>query len=69
VVGNATITQADVDADYGLFINTLSAGTFDTVAGVVLIHELNNFKIQEAINWYPRLKAAFSAQCTSLSTS
>jgi hypothetical protein len=59
VVGNATITQADVDANYGLFISNLTAGTFNTVGGVMLTHELNNFTMQEAINWYPRLKAAF----------
>ena len=34
----------------------------------MLTHELNNFTMQEAINWYPRLKAAFSV-CTSLSAS
>jgi hypothetical protein len=69
VVGNVTITQADVDADYGLFISNLSAGTFNAAGGIMLTHELNNFTMQEAINWYPRLKAAFSVQCTSLSTS
>jgi hypothetical protein len=69
VVGNATVTPADVDADYGLFINNLSAGTFNTVGGVMLTHEVNNFTMQEAINWYPRLKAAFSVQRTPLSTS
>ena len=26
----------------------------------MLTHELNNFTMQEAVNWYPRLKAAFS---------
>ncbi|KAN0114188.1 chitin deacetylase [Russula decolorans] len=60
VVGNVTITQADVDADYGLFISNLSAGTFNAAGGIMLTHELNNFTMQEAINWYPRLKAAFS---------
>jgi hypothetical protein len=69
VVGNATVTPADVDADYGLFSNNLSTGTFNTVGGVMLTHELNNFTMQEAINWYSRLKAAFSVQPTPLSTS
>lgn len=68
LVGNTTVTQADVDANYGLFVNNLSAGSFDTVGGIILTHELNNFTMQEAINWYPRLKAAFSVQCTPLST-
>ena len=25
----------------------------------MLTHELNNFTMQEAVNWYPKLKAAF----------
>jgi len=65
VVANVTITQADVDANYGLFVGNLSAGTFNAAGGVMLTHELNNFTMREAINWYPRLKAAFSVQCTS----
>jgi hypothetical protein len=69
VVGNATVTQAGVNADYGLFICNLTAGTFDTVGGVMLTHELNNFTMQEAVNWYPRFMAAFEVQCTPLSTS
>jgi len=63
VVGNVTISQADVDADYGLFVNNLTTGTFNTVGGIMLTHELNNFTMQEAVNWYPKLKAAFSVQC------
>jgi hypothetical protein len=47
VVRNATVTWIDVDADYGLFINNLSAGTFDAVEGIMLTHELNNFAMQE----------------------
>jgi hypothetical protein len=60
VVANTTITQANVDADYGLFISNLTAGTFNTVGGIMLTHELNNFTMQEAMNWYSQLKAAFS---------
>ena len=44
------ITTATVDADYGLFINNATEGTFDTVGGIMLTHELNNFTMQEAIN-------------------
>jgi hypothetical protein len=47
VVGNTTVTQADVDADYGLFISNLTADTFDTARGIMLTHELNNFSVQE----------------------
>jgi peptidoglycan/xylan/chitin deacetylase (PgdA/CDA1 family) len=59
-VGTNNITAADVDADYGLFISNLTAGTFNGVGGIMLTHELNNFTMQEAVNWYPQLKSAFS---------
>ena len=68
VVANVTVTPADVDTNYGLFIGNLSAGTFNTVGGIMLTHELNNFTMQEVVNWYPRLKAAFTVQRTPLST-
>ena len=63
------LSRVDVDAHYVLFINNLSAGTFDTVGGIMLTRKLNNFTMQEAINWYPRLNVAFSVQCIPLSTS
>ncbi|KAH9024069.1 putative chitin deacetylase [Lactarius pseudohatsudake] len=51
---------ADVDENYSLFVNDLTAGDFNTVGGILLTHELNNFTMQEAINWYPKLKSTFS---------
>ena len=59
-VGN--FGPADVDANYQLFVNNLTAGTFNTVGGILLTHELNNFTMQEAINWYPKLKSTFSVR-------
>ena len=32
----------------------------------MLTHELNNFTMQEAVNWYPKLKAAFKVWCINL---
>ena len=61
-VGTGNITAADVDADYNLFISNLTAGTFNTQGGIMLTHELNNYTMQEAINFYPQLKAAFSVR-------
>jgi len=58
-------TVADIDASYQLFINNLTAGTFDSVGGIILTHEVNNFTMQEAINWYPKLKSAFSVRGVS----
>ncbi|KAI0321744.1 hypothetical protein OF83DRAFT_186584 [Amylostereum chailletii] len=53
------ITPADVDANYNQFIGNETSGTFNTVGGIMLTHELNNYTMQEAINMYPKLKAAF----------
>ena len=59
-IGQGNFTAADVDNHYNLFINDLTVGNFNTVGGIMLTHELNNFTMQEAIKWYPRLKSAFS---------
>ena len=32
----------------------------------MLTHELNNFTMREAINWYPKLKSAFKVWCINL---
>jgi hypothetical protein len=32
----------------------------------MLTHELNNFTMQEAVNWYSKLKAAFKVWCINL---
>jgi hypothetical protein len=58
-------TVADVDTSYQLFINNLTAGTFDTTGGIMLTHELNNFTMQEAITWFPKLKSAFQVRAIS----
>ena len=64
-VGINNVTTATVDADYGLFISNLTAGTFNSAGGIMLTRELNNYTMQEAVNWYSQLKAAFSVWCTS----
>ena len=63
-VGTNNITTADVDADYQLFINNETAGNFNTAGAIMLTHELNNYTMQEAVNFYPALKAAFSVRDT-----
>jgi hypothetical protein len=62
VAMQSNYTQADVDASYQMFISNLTAGTFNDVGGIILTHELNNFTMQEAINWYPQLKSSFSVR-------
>ncbi|KAI0295340.1 chitin deacetylase [Multifurca ochricompacta] len=59
-VGLNNVTATDVDTYYNLFISNLTAGNFDTVGGIMLTHELNNFTMQEATKFYPQLKSAFS---------
>ncbi|KAI9446959.1 carbohydrate esterase family 4 protein [Lactarius psammicola] len=56
-VGN--FGPADVDGNYWLFVNNLTAGNFDTVGAIQLTHELNNSTMEAAIRWYPRLKSRF----------
>jgi hypothetical protein len=59
LVGTNNMTAANVDTNYQLFINNETNGTFDTVRGIMLTHELNNFTMWEAVKWYPQLKQAF----------
>ncbi|KAI0067440.1 glycoside hydrolase/deacetylase [Artomyces pyxidatus] len=54
------ITPQDVDADYQYFIDNVTSGTFNTVGGIMLTHELNNYTMSEAIKYYPQLQAAFT---------
>ena len=56
--GNYTVV--DVDTSYQLFINNLTASTFDTVGGIILTHKVNNITMQEAITWSP---AAMPCAC------
>jgi hypothetical protein len=63
-VGLNDVTAADVDNNYGFFINNLTTGTFNTVGGIMLTHELNNFTMRGAIKWYPQLKSSFSVRLT-----
>ncbi|KAH9979332.1 chitin deacetylase [Lactifluus volemus] len=57
--GSPNVTTASVDANYNLFITNATSGSFDTVGGILLTHEVNNYTMQEAINYYPQLKTTF----------
>jgi hypothetical protein len=65
IPGGTNYTVANVDTAYQLFINNLTAGAFETVGGIMLTHELNNFTMQEAITWYPKLQSAFKVRDVS----
>ncbi|KZP15538.1 carbohydrate esterase family 4 protein [Athelia psychrophila] len=60
-VGSTATTPAQVDANYQALITSAGNGTFNTQGTIILTHELNNYTMQEAINFYPKLKAAFKA--------
>ncbi|KAF7982981.1 hypothetical protein HWV62_24580 [Athelia sp. TMB] len=57
----ATVTAAQVDANYQNLITSAGNGTFNTAGTIMLTHELTNYTMQEAIKWYPQLKAAFKS--------
>jgi len=59
-VGENNITEADVDANYQALIDRAQNGTFATTGTIMLTHELNNYTMQEAMNWYSQLKSAFT---------
>ncbi|KAA1470727.1 glycoside hydrolase/deacetylase [Dentipellis sp. KUC8613] len=58
--GTGGVTPADVDANYTSFISNVASGAFNTEGGIMLMHELNNFTMSEAVKFYPQLQAAFS---------
>ncbi|KAJ3716638.1 putative chitin deacetylase [Lentinula raphanica] len=53
------ITAAQVYANYDNFIARVENGTFDSEGSIMLTHELNNFTMQTAVTYYPKLKDAF----------
>ncbi|PPR00737.1 hypothetical protein CVT24_000943 [Panaeolus cyanescens] len=55
-----TATPQDIDANYQRMIDDAQKGAFDTAGTIILAHELNDFTMQEAIKFYPKLKAAFA---------
>ena len=59
--GTSGITTADIDKNYQDIIDGVAAGQYDTHGPIVLNHELNNYTMTEMMNYYPKIKAAFSA--------
>jgi hypothetical protein len=57
--GTGNITNATVDSNYMNLAAMAKNGTFSTAGTIMLTHELNNFTMQEAINFYPLLKSSF----------
>jgi peptidoglycan/xylan/chitin deacetylase (PgdA/CDA1 family) len=62
--GTGNITTTDVDNAYNWLIGNETSGLFNTAGGIMLTHELNNYTMSEAINYYPRLKSSFAVRST-----
>lgn len=60
--GENGVTKATVDNNYAQLIAKLNAGQFNEFGAIILAHELSQFTMQEAIDWYSRLNAAFSVR-------
>jgi hypothetical protein len=60
--GQNGITKADIDNNYQQFIDKANAGKFNRNGAIILAHELNEFTMQEAMDMYPKLAAAFSVR-------
>jgi len=71
------VTSLKVDADYKAFLDASTGGSFNAVShsigwkiqltrpqrgGVILAHELNNFTMEEAMKFYPQMKANFKVR-------
>jgi hypothetical protein len=58
-VGTANITNATVSANYVNLSTSATNGSFSTAGTIMLTHELNNYTMQEAIDYYTLLKTSF----------
>ncbi|KAJ3782635.1 putative chitin deacetylase [Lentinula aff. detonsa] len=56
---SGNITAAQVYTNYDNFIARAENGTFNTEGSIMLTHELNNFTMQTAVTYYPKLKDTF----------
>lgn len=55
------ITVQDVDNNYQQIITAAQNGTLNTGGVIMLTHELNNFTMQTAVQYYNMLKSTFKA--------
>ncbi|KAJ3917948.1 putative chitin deacetylase, partial [Lentinula edodes] len=58
-INGQSITDQTVVTNYNNFITTASNGTFNFNGAIILTHELNNFTMSEAVQFYPQLKSSF----------
>ncbi|KAL0573536.1 hypothetical protein V5O48_008421 [Marasmius crinis-equi] len=53
------VEVASVRKNYESFLTTAKSGAFEREGAILLAHETNNMTMQEAVSYYPQLKAAF----------
>ncbi|KAF5391325.1 hypothetical protein D9757_002064 [Collybiopsis confluens] len=58
-VNGQSITEETVENNYNSFLQTASSGAFNLTGTILLMHELNNFTMSEAMKYYTRISSAF----------
>ncbi|KAF8906182.1 hypothetical protein CPB85DRAFT_897336 [Mucidula mucida] len=58
-VGINGVTQDTVNQNYQKLVDAANSGTFASQGAIMLTHELNNYTMQTAMDWYDRLNDAF----------
>lgn len=53
------VTSKDVDGNYTELVNAAKNGTFKSRGTILLAHENSLYTMQTAMDWYPKIKAAF----------
>ncbi len=62
-VGINGVTQDTVNQNYQKLVDAANSGTFASQGAIMLTHELNNYTMQTAMDWYDRLNDAFDVRC------
>ncbi|KAF5319153.1 hypothetical protein D9619_008478 [Psilocybe cf. subviscida] len=53
------VTPQSVDQEYQTMISDAKKGMFNQTGTMILMHELNDFTMSQAIKYYPKVKAVF----------
>lgn len=58
-VGTSGVTQETVDQSYQSFIAEGKKGAFANAGTILLEHEVDNYTVSKAMQYYPQLKEVF----------
>ncbi|KAJ7075243.1 hypothetical protein B0H15DRAFT_792093 [Mycena belliarum] len=58
-VGMNSVTPQSVQGNYDTLVTKAGSGAFNSQGAILLMHELNNYTMQVAIDNYPKLASAF----------